>query len=127
MGARSYTGDNQIHDFVDGLNQETMWAVRLRGKINIPTDGEYEFRIKSDDGSMLYIGGELAVENDGEHWVRTRTADVQLTAGEHTFVLALYNYEQDSTLEIQWTPTPGGSRATMTAADLLHDRFICPC
>eukprot|EP01043_Picozoa_sp_COSAG02_P102200 COSAG02_NODE_38225_length_431_cov_3.307229_1_plen_27_part_01 len=27
---------------------------------------------------MLYIGGELAVENDGEHWVRTRTADVQL-------------------------------------------------
>ena len=34
-------------------------ALDFRGFIDIPQDGEYVFSLKSDDGSVLYVGGEM--------------------------------------------------------------------
>lgn len=46
-------------------------------------DGEYTFTTESDDGSRLYIGDELVVDNDGLHGMQLRGGSVPLRAGHH--------------------------------------------
>jgi len=126
-GVITYKGDNQIPDFVVGLNTETEWVVRIQAKINIPTTGEYDFRARADDGFLLYIDKTLIIDNDGEHWAQTRSKNnLQLTAGKHDVVIGFYNKLKESTLEMEWTPTPTAGREDMQSSTLLH-LMTCPC
>lgn len=51
--------------------------------IKIPETGVYRFYIYSDDGSVLYIDGQLVVDNDGSHSARRKDAKVHLEKGFH--------------------------------------------
>jgi hypothetical protein len=46
-------------------------------------DGLYTFTTESDDGSKLYIGDELVVDNDGLHGMESRSGSIALAAGHH--------------------------------------------
>ena len=48
-------------------DQNDHFAFRFTGYIDVPTDGTYTFYTTSDDGSQLYIGYTLVVNNDGTH------------------------------------------------------------
>lgn len=50
-----------------GSQQVGAVVLRLRGYLSIPAAGTYNFGTHSDDGSMLLIGGVVAVTNDGPH------------------------------------------------------------
>ncbi len=58
-------------------------GVRWTGWIEVPTDGSWTFGIESDDGSRLWIGDELVVDNDGLHGMVDRTGSISLRAGRH--------------------------------------------
>ena len=45
------------------------FAVRFRGELAVNTPGIYTFWLLSDDGSMLFINGDLVIDNDGVHGV----------------------------------------------------------
>jgi len=47
--------------------QKEHFALRFKGFITVPEAGLYRFYLASDDGSRLYIGDELVVDNDGLH------------------------------------------------------------
>lgn len=47
--------------------QKDHFGYIFSGLINVPEDGVYIFQTRSDDGSVLYIGNELVVNNDGSH------------------------------------------------------------
>ncbi len=53
------------------------------GYVNVPTDGIYTFYTSSDDGSKLYIGGTLVVNNDGVHGAVETSGQIGLRAGKH--------------------------------------------
>ncbi|MCD8073204.1 MAG: PA14 domain-containing protein, partial [Alistipes sp.] len=53
------------------------------GYIDIPQDGIYTFYLNTDDGSMLYIHGELVVDNDGMHSILEKTGQAALCKGLH--------------------------------------------
>lgn len=59
-------------------------ALDLTGYITFSSAGTYSFSTGSDDGSMLYIDGQLVVNNDGLHSYATASGSVSLAAGEHT-------------------------------------------
>ncbi len=59
------------------------FAVQYNGYIKIPKDGLYTFYLNSDDGSDLYIDGNLVVSNDGTHAPEERSGYVLLTSGYH--------------------------------------------
>lgn len=78
------------------VKQGTMPAISIResaGKdhfgyvfhtlINIPERGVYRFYTYSDDGSKLWIDGQVVVDNDGSHSARYASAKVALEAGFH--------------------------------------------
>ena len=46
------------------------FSVRWRGVVHCPTAGAYQFSTNSDDGSQLFIDGQLVVDNSGSHGMR---------------------------------------------------------
>jgi len=68
------------------------------GFVNIPAHGVWTIGTKSDDGSKLWIDGELVADNDGLHTARTRTGDVDLQAGWHEVRVEYFDRGAHSTI-----------------------------
>ena len=60
------------------------------GKLHISTPGTYTFNTSSDDGSMLFINGQVVVTNNFFQGVTTRSGSIALGVGMHDIVIA-YN------------------------------------
>jgi hypothetical protein len=59
----------------------------------------YRFYTYSDDGSALYIGENLVVDNDGGHSARRREGIIALQAGVHPFRLLYFEDYMGQILE----------------------------
>ena len=66
------------------------FGYRFTGSVVAPEDGDYTFYTSSDDGSMLYIDGTLVVDNDGWHGMQWREGTINLTAGEHSITVTMF-------------------------------------
>jgi Metallo-peptidase family M12/PA14 domain/Bacterial Ig domain len=69
-------------DFMNSGRADDVGAV-LDGYVWALLDGIYTFTTDSDDGSRLYIGDELIVDNDGLHGMVKRGGTIPLSAGWH--------------------------------------------
>ncbi|ADV42092.1 GH92 family glycosyl hydrolase [Bacteroides helcogenes] len=70
------------------------------GLINVPEDGVYTFQTRSDDGSVLYIGDEMVVNNDGSHAAISATGMIALKKGFHLY--KLYYFEDYEGEHLSW-------------------------
>jgi predicted phosphodiesterase len=59
------------------------YAIQYSGYIKVPETGVYTFYLRSDDGSKLYLDGELVVDNDGSHSANTKEGMKALKKGMH--------------------------------------------
>jgi hypothetical protein len=59
------------------------YGFEYTGFIRAPETGVYSFFTNSDDGSRLYIGDSLVVDNDGLHGLQERRGLIALAAGLH--------------------------------------------
>lgn len=66
---------------------KNMYYLRCEGSIVVLDSDYYEFSIRSDDGSLLYIGGEKVVDNDNNHSPTTVAGQKFLRRGVHSFKL----------------------------------------
>jgi hypothetical protein len=66
-------------------------AMLFKGYINVPKDGVYTFSTRSNDGSRLYIGDTLVVDNDGLHTETTVTNFIALRQGFHPLSLSYFD------------------------------------
>ncbi len=55
----------------------------FEGVLLVETPGRYTFFTASDDGSRLYLGDRLVVDNDGDHGVIEKSGSIELEAGRH--------------------------------------------
>jgi subtilisin family serine protease len=55
----------------------------FHGYVSVPAAGFYTFYTNSDDGSRLYIGDTLVVDDDGLHGMQERSGTIALKAGLH--------------------------------------------
>lgn len=60
-------------------------------QIRMQRDGPVSFTIGSDDGSKLYIDGDLKIDNWGTHTYQTKTIVINLSQGTHTIGLWYYD------------------------------------
>lgn len=63
--------------------QKEFFGIQFQGYITVPEDGLYRFHVASDDGSRLYIGDELVVDNDGLHRSTKVMGRIVLEKGIH--------------------------------------------
>ena len=102
---------------IGGARQRDHFGYCFEGLIRVPERGVWEFRLQSDDGSVLEIGGERVVDNDGSHAAVAATGRVALDAGLHPFRLLYFeDYEGEElswswrpSAEAEFVPVPGGN------------------
>lgn len=95
------------------------FAFRFAGCIRIPRAGIYRFHLTSDDGSRLYVGDELVVDNDGLHVALTRDGRIALAAGWHPIRLEFFERSGEDALQLDWSG-PGSARAPVPPEALAH-------
>ena len=85
------------------------FSIEWLGKIYAPTQGSYVFGTISDDGSYLYLDGQLVLDNGGHHGDVYREGQIQLGEGFHDLRLLYFQDGGGRKIELYWTP-PGGGR-----------------
>ena len=100
-------------------HREDFFAVAYVGRLVVTTPGEYRFETASDDGSWVYVDGELVVDNGGIHGVKTAEGTVQLEAGTHGVRILFYEHAGGSELRVRWSG-PGFDERALRGDDLLH-------
>lgn len=66
------------------------FALRFDGYFRVDREGEYEFTLESDDGSLLYVDGQKIVDNDGTHAPKGESGRCRLTTGVHRVVVEFF-------------------------------------
>jgi alpha-L-fucosidase len=84
LAAEQPTAGGETGDLGLGIRQRDQhYALIFTGYITVPGEGIYTFHLTSDDGSRLFIGDTMVVDNDGRHGSREVRGQVILGAGRH--------------------------------------------
>ena len=94
-------------------------AVEFTGFIEVPRDGAYTFTTNSDDGSALYIGNTLVVNNDGGHAMVKQSCTIPLLAGKHRFKVTFFQGNGPAGLIVSWSGPDFGEQ-TIPASAFSH-------
>ena len=74
----------------------------LERPLNVPEDGIWSFFLASDDGSRLYVGDELLIDNDGLHGTVERVGEIGLKAGYQPLRIEYFNAAGGRALALSW-------------------------
>ena len=111
---------------INHLDAELVWAgedfvMQYNGYLKVPQDGAYELQIGSDDGSILYLGDEVLIDNDGWHGTEFKEAQVALKEGFHPFKLEFFQGKGGKAMVLNWRK-PEGNYTAVPAANLFHHK-----
>ena len=93
------------------------FSIEWEGWLYAPTTGRYIFATNSDDGSFLYIDGQLVVDNGGQHGARYVEGQINLEKGFHEIILRYFQVGGGRKIELWWVP-PGGPKEQVPAEQL---------
>jgi hypothetical protein len=89
------------------------FAIRYTGSFQARADGVHTFYTTSDDGSRLWIGDALVVDNDGLHAAQTRSGRIALQAGLHAFTVGYQQGGGEFVLRVE-VEGPGLTRRALS-------------
>ena len=81
--------------------QNDLFAFRFTAQLELYESGVYTFYTASDDGSQVFINGNLVVNNDGLHPAIEEQGSINLSAGVHEIVVTYFEKYGRSSLELQ--------------------------
>lgn len=96
-----------------------LFGMSYEGYIDIPEDGVWSFYTSSDDGSMLYIDGDVTVNNGGRHAMEERIGFAALKKGLHPIKVTWFNAAGGLGLNV-FIKGPGMEKQTIPAGMLNH-------
>lgn len=65
-------------------------------------EGNYQFRLTSDDGAILEINGQKVADNDGVHPFQPKEGTIRLPAGSHKLVIRYFENTGQEGLRAEW-------------------------
>ena len=90
---------NTLHSVSSGITREinlnpakrdSNFALTFSGFILIKQKGIYTFYLNSDDGSQLYIGDTLLIDNNGVHGMFEKSGDIALSKGYYPIRISYF-------------------------------------
>jgi alpha-L-fucosidase len=106
-------------DIIDKSKVINYYGFQFSGYVNVPADGVYEFYTNSDDGSCLYVDGNLIVNNDGHHAAQEKSGAVALSKGLHSLLVTYYQGSGSRDLKIYYEG-PGLSKQLIPDSALFY-------
>ncbi len=98
-------------------------ALKFEGFLRIEADGNYTFHTHSDDGSKLWIGDQLVVNNDGIHAPASKSGKIKLSKGTHKVIVAVFNGGGGFELGVEFEG-PGTPRQTLGPRIMLTEEPV---
>ena len=99
--------------------RKEQYALLFEATLEVPEAGEWMFATRSDDGSWLWIDGELVVDNAGMKPPTRKEARVELTKGPHALKVGHTQGAGGAELKVLWAgpgvleqELPGASATT---------------
>jgi len=83
------------------------FSTTWRGSIITLRGGAYMFATSSDDGSWVYVDGQLVVENAGHHEARTVSGTVRLERGVHSIFIKYFQDGGPFSFDLLWARDGG--------------------
>lgn len=80
------------------------------GEVYIPADDTVVFYLNSDDGSKLFINGNLLINNDGVHGAVEVSQSTSLTQGWHLIEVQYFNKDSDYALDVSYSSAAIGAK-----------------
>ena len=101
-------------------NKINNFAFRFSSRIIIQEAGVYTFYTSSNDGSKLWIDGNLVVDNDGLHGMQERSGQINLSAGQHSILVGMFELTGGEELNVQYS-SPSISKRTIPNSLLIQN------
>jgi alpha-L-fucosidase len=109
----------EVKNFVLTLSpRKEHYAIQYEGWISIPTTDVYGFFTESDDGSNLYIDGQLVVKNNGLHARKEGAGSIPLEKGFHK--IRVDYHQQTGGAELQVSIKGGGMNKQVIPEGLIY-------
>jgi subtilisin family serine protease len=93
------------------------------GWLDVPESGFWTLGLTSDDGSRLWIGSDLVVDNDGLHGMVTVRDSRALAAGLHPIRVEFFERSGGAGVILAWSG-PNRSTQWVPAARLFHGGYL---
>lgn len=97
------------------------FGIEWEGYLSITQKGVYQFATRSDDGSVVYIDGNMVVDNDDIHATRYISGVIPLDEGFHPVRIKYFDGGGGAIMEFLWTP-PGEKESLVPGQILFHKR-----
>ncbi|MEP9411191.1 MAG: TIGR03663 family protein [Candidatus Brocadia sp.] len=97
------------------------FGIEWEGYLSVMQKGIYQFATKSDDGSVVYINGNLIVDNGDMHAARYISGITLLDEGYHHVRVKYFDGGGGAIMEFLWTP-PGGNESPVPGNVFFHKR-----
>jgi hypothetical protein len=98
---------------------EDGFGLVFEGFVNVPASDIYTLTTTSDDGTRLFVDGQLVVDNDGEHGPLPASGEIALAPGWHALRLEFFEARGGEALSVEWQ-RPGRPREPIPAGRLRH-------
>lgn len=95
------------------------YAIVYEGLIEVSETGYHTFYSQSDDGSRVYVHGQLVVDNDGSHSRRLRSGEIALEKGLHPIRIEYFEDTEGQSLKLE-VSGPDQVRRAISAADFYY-------
>ncbi|MGY0406960.1 MAG: family 20 glycosylhydrolase [Polaribacter sp.] len=102
-----------------GYKDKNQMSMVFKGYFLAEEDGLYEFATKSDDGSLLYIGNKLVVDNGGNHSAILRDGIVALKKGWHPLTVKYHEAGGGNELTV-WYKAPNKEQEILKGNNIGH-------
>ncbi len=122
----SFSAPAQTSVWYAGQSSTYQFGVRFTGLINITQAGPTTFQTGSDDGTRVYIDGNLVVNNDGPHGVVLNSATVNLTAGLHNIQVDYVQGGGGDSIQVYYAPAGGTLQPIPFSALYTPDNLALP-
>ncbi|MEO0900065.1 MAG: family 16 glycoside hydrolase [Bacteroidota bacterium] len=114
-------GDGSFLSPLEELDVTNDFYAEFKGYLNIDKANNYLFRILSDDGSQLFIDGNLVIDNDGLHGFDPQEAEVTLAEGKHPFTLKYFQAGGGKGVSFQYIKYGSQSYEVVPASMMSYD------
>lgn len=84
------------------------FSVRWTRSVNFKETATYRFTMTSDDGSRLWIDGDLVIDKWFNHPAETYTVDIKISKGDHDIKMEYYDDSYNAVAKLSWDKVYNG-------------------
>ena len=109
-----------IHKFSIQPAQEPIgYSITYTGYIKVPLDGTYTFKLENANGSVLFLGEKLFLDNDEPHEIKAVERKIELKSGYYPIKVFYTSFRLKGMLKVSWSG-PGFEIKEIGADNLYH-------